>query len=137
MHPRHDRDRRPQAWVAAADALDGLGNLLVDGYNELESALRVLRRAPGDSPRERLIRSHLLQALVALDVAFFDYSRADGTLRFSLSLASGSARRHKCYFEGVVAGLDGAGAGVAAADVYVSMSVIFHLPAVNWAFKWS
>jgi hypothetical protein len=90
--------------------LDGLCNLLVDGYNDLESALRVLRRAPGDSPRARLIRSHLLEALVALDVAFFDYSRTDGTPRFSLSLASDSARRRKCYFEGVVAGLDGAGA---------------------------
>jgi hypothetical protein len=69
--------------AAAADALDGLGNLLLDGYTELESALRVLRRAPGESPRARLIRAHLLEALVALNVAVSDYSRADDTLRFS------------------------------------------------------
>jgi hypothetical protein len=66
---------------AAADALDTLGCLLADGYTEMEGALRVLRRAPGDSPHARLVQEHLVEALIAFNVTFSGYSRADSILR--------------------------------------------------------
>jgi hypothetical protein len=74
-------DGGPRARSAAADALDTLGCLLADGYTEMEGALRVLRRAPGDSPHATLVQTHLVEALVAFNVTFSGYSRVDSILR--------------------------------------------------------
>lgn len=79
-------DALPQHLLAVtgstANALDTLCVLLTDAYVEGENAIRMLDLRAGNS-QGRAARAHLVDALVALNVAFSGHSAADAALRYA------------------------------------------------------
>jgi hypothetical protein len=73
---------------AAAEALEPASRLLCDTYVEMEQSIQALAMAT-DSARATVARSHLVEALVALDVTFGAYHDAEAALRLGWLDATG------------------------------------------------